>query len=280
MAMSEPFVREQYTRLLRFLINKRIDELDDSRLKRSAVIFSPHPDDETLGCGGTIIRKKKNGAELTIVCVTDGRRSHRHLISESELKLLRAREALAATRLLGLKEKDVIFLEFENGKLNANRRLAVSKVLEIIVDQKPEEIFIPYSKEPLSWSEDHSATNRIVVDALRSCDEKPVIYEYPIWFWYYWPWILRASKLSLRQILNASEKSVLSSLSLLKDFRCGVYVRDVLKIKREALDQYKSQMTRLVPDPRWQTLDDLSSGDFLECFFQEREIFRQYRLTG
>jgi LmbE family N-acetylglucosaminyl deacetylase len=279
MAMSRSYLRERSALFFRLLINKRVNELDSSKLKQSAVVFSPHPDDETLGCGGTIIKKKKNGAELTIVFLTDGRRSHRQLISESKLKLIRAREAHAATRVLGLRQKDVVFLEFEDGKLDANRKLAVSRVQEIIADRKPEEVFIPYFKEPPLWSEDHLATNRIVMNALQSCGEKAVVYEYPIWLWYHWPWVLGASKPTFRQVIGASKESILSNLSMLKDFRCGVYIGDVLKVKREALDQYKSQMTRLIPDPRWQTLNDLSSGDFLECFFQEREIFRRYSLN-
>jgi LmbE family N-acetylglucosaminyl deacetylase len=44
------------------------------------VVFSPHPDDETLGCGSTIIKKKRLGADVTIVFMTDGSKSHPHFI--------------------------------------------------------------------------------------------------------------------------------------------------------------------------------------------------------
>lgn len=265
---------------LRFLMNRIISEVYESDLERSAVIFSPHPDDETLGCGGTIIRKKRRGADVTIVFMTDGRRSHRHLISEDELKSIRAREALAASRVLGVEENDVVFLEIENGKLGENQELAILKVIDILVDRKPEEAFVPYYKEPSSWSEDHSATNRIVVSALQIYGRRTVIYEYPIGFWCHWPWVLRKSTRSMWEILSTLKESFLSSLSMLRDFRHSVYVEEVLEIKRAALGQHKSQMTRLIPDPRWKTLPDLSNGDFLACFFQQREIFRRYGLCG
>jgi len=282
MAMGKSFLRFQSTgkSFLRFLMNRIISEVDESDLERSAVVFSPHPDDETLGCGGTIIRKKRRGADVTIVFMTDGRRSHRHLISEDELKSIRAREALAASHMLGVEKNDVVFFEFECGKLGENQELAISKVIDILVDRKPKEVFVPYYKEPSSWSEDHLATNRIVVSALQIYGRRIVIYEYPIWFWCHWPWASRGSTRSMWEILSALKESLLSGLSMLRDFQCSVYIEGVLEIKRAALDQYKSQMTRLIPDPRWQTLPDLSNGEFLACFFQQHEIFRRYSLHG
>jgi len=275
MAMDKSILRVQSIRFVRFLMNHRMSEVDESDLGQSAVVFSPHPDDETLGCGGTIIRKRRKGADVTIVFMTDGRRSHRHLISEDELKSIRAREALAASRVLGVKENDVVFLEFENGKLGENRKLAIFKVINILMDQKPEEVFVPYYKEPSSWSEDHSATNRIVVSALQIYGRRTIIYEYPIGFWCYWPWVQR-SACSLREILSALKQVLVSGSSMLQDFRYAVSIEEVLEIKRAALGQYKSQMTRLIPDPRWKTLGDVSNGDFLKCFFQEYEVFRRY----
>jgi len=253
-----------------------MSKLDEIDLGRSAVVFSPHPDDETLGCGGTIIKKKRMEADVSIVFMTDGSRSHRHLISEEELKSIRAREALAANRVLGVDKNDVIFLEFKNGKLDENRELAISKVTDILADRKPEEVFIPYYKEPLSWSEgDHSATNRIVMSALQIYGKRAVTYEYPIGFWCHWPWALRRPTRSMREILNVLKEGLLSDLNMLKDFRHSVNIKEVLEIKRAALDQYKSQMTRLIPDPRWQTLLDVLNGEFLAMFFQPHEIFRR-----
>ncbi len=54
---------------------------------RSALVFSPHPDDESLGCGGTIIKKKSLGARVKLVHMTDGSAAnHDNLISSQELK--------------------------------------------------------------------------------------------------------------------------------------------------------------------------------------------------
>ena len=236
------------------------------------MVFAPHQDDETLGCGGTIIKKRRVGARVRIVFLTDGGKSHSHLIPKDELKAMRAREALAASEVLGVEAKDVLFLEFEDSRLEKQEVAAVRKVEEILLRERPEEIFVPYSKDAQS---DHLATNRIVRAALARCRRPAIVYEYPVWFWTHWPWANLPIG-SRREILAQAKKSVVSSWSLLRDFRWAVEVSDVLGAKREALDQYKSQMTRLVPDSRWRTIGDVADGAFLECFFQNYEIFHRY----
>ena len=246
-------------------------ELDENDLERSAIVFSPHPDDETLGCGGTIIRKKIAGADVKIIFMADGCRSHRHLIPENKLKFIRTNEALAACKKLGVKKSDTIFLEYEDNKLMKNQNSATSKVLEILIHQEPEEIFIPYHREK---HPDHSATNKIVISALEIYQRKLNVFEYPIWFWVHWPW----TSLS-RNNFHFWRNSLASGLYLLKEFQCSVKIADVLKLKREALEQHKSQMSRLIPDPGWFILNDVSNGEFLECFFQEHEVFHRYFFT-
>jgi LmbE family N-acetylglucosaminyl deacetylase len=211
--------------------------------------------------------------------MTDGRKSHAHLIQEEKLKSIRASEALLATRMLGLEEKDVAFLEYKDGELNNNRDSAIQKVREILQLQKPDEIFIPHHKEPSLWAMDHVATNRIVMSALQTYNKKTTVYEYPIWLWYHQPWI-ETSRISIKETLIGLKQDFTSRLVLLKDFRCSVYIGDVLELKRAALNQYWSQMTRLISDPRWHTLGEMSNGEFLECFFQEYEIFHQSIIYG
>ncbi len=241
-------------------------------LGRSAVVFSPHPDDETLGCGGTIIQKRRAGAAVKIVFMTDGGRSHRHLISEDELRSIRAGEALAASRTLGVAEDGVVFLGFEDGRLSEHQGQAISRVAEVLRRERPDEVFVPYHRES---PPDHVATHRIVLSALRACGRGVAVYEYPIWFWGHWPWVSAPAR-GPREMAKVSRNSLVSGLRLLRDFRRCVYIGDVLALKRAALARHRSQM--LAPDPRWQTLGDVSNGEFLDCFFQDREIFRHYRL--
>lgn len=43
---------------------------------RPLVVLAPHPDDETLGCGALIFDAAASGTPCTVICVTDGSRSH------------------------------------------------------------------------------------------------------------------------------------------------------------------------------------------------------------
>jgi LmbE family N-acetylglucosaminyl deacetylase len=264
-------------RLLRYVRNLAAYQIDENELGHSAIVFAPHPDDETLGCGGTIIKKKRAGAKIRIVFTTDGRHAQ-DLIPEDEMKVIRVREAIAAARSLGLEENDVIFLEFEDTKLRENQEAPLGKVTEILLKEQPTQVFIPYYKDILP---DHVFTNRIVLLALQACRKKTVIYEYPVWFWYHWPWVsVSWCRQHRRHILVRLKCNLLAGLRFLRDFRCFVYIGDVLKLKRTALENYKSQMTRPIPDPHWLMLAEVSNGEFLQCFYQEREIFHRYCFNG
>jgi LmbE family N-acetylglucosaminyl deacetylase len=281
--MSKLLITEKISQLYRRRLIKNCREYNSHDLSKSAIIFSPHFDDETLGCGGIIFKKKRTGADVKIVFMTDGSKSHKDLISEEEIKLIRRNEGLACAQSLGLNKNDVFCLDLEEQKLNESEDIAIAQVKNIIFEQNPEEIFIPYSNEPLLWSEDHLATTRIVKSALHSYSRDVTVYEYPVWFWFHWPWVELLTKKEpdwLRSIIFKNTLSYSFGLRLLQDFRCSVYIGDCLKDKYTALSQHKSQMTRLLPDPNWSTLSDVSNGEFLKCFFQEYEFFRRYHHSG
>ena len=260
-------------------IYRRAVQLQDEDLQRPTIIFSPHQDDETLGCGGTIIRKTRLGADVTVVFMTDGRHSHSQLMPAPALKQIRAQEALAAGHLLGVKPQRVLFLEFEDGTLRYHQQAATRTVHEVLLRYQPADVFLPYAQET---PPDHAVTNTIVRAALRQYRRAIMAYEYPIWGWHHWPWIPFPAPRQWRQLLTVGYESLVYAcgLRLLRDLRWAVYIGDLLDQKRVSLAQYRSQMTRLLPDPRWPTLPDVARGEFLARFFQEYEVFRCYRCCG
>lgn len=67
------------------------------------VVLAPHPDDETFGCGGTLLRHRAAGDDVHVLCATDGRRSRAQPVSPPEMARVRAREAAAACAILDVR---------------------------------------------------------------------------------------------------------------------------------------------------------------------------------
>ena len=104
--------------------------------KKIVYVFSPHPDDESLACGGTIIRRLLEGYEVKVIVMTDGANSHSatfNLFSHPSKKTLaetRRKELKAATSVLGIIPINVIFLDAEDGYLSSVENIMVEKVIK------------------------------------------------------------------------------------------------------------------------------------------------------
>ncbi|HVN56638.1 MAG TPA: PIG-L deacetylase family protein [Anaerolineaceae bacterium] len=238
---------------------------------RSALVFAPHEDDEVLGCGGTIYKKRKAGAQVILVFMTNGSSSHRKFMPETVMSLIRAAEAKNASKKLGLGEEQVHFWEYPDGRLKLFEREAVEKAKSLLERIRPEQILIPYAQEPPA---DHASTNRILIAAMRQLRYVATVYEYPIWYWDQWPWIDRDLYQGGLRSFFSKVLSTGLGFKLIQDFKSYIPIADALEIKKEAINQYRSQMTRLVADPNWLTLGDIACGEFLNYFFQDREVFK------
>lgn len=251
---------------------KTAEEVPAGELKRAAILFSPHPDDETLACGGTLIKKRQAGADVHVVYMTDGCRSHHHLMPETQLARTRMAEARMACHVLGLDASAPIFLEHHDGKLISQQSVAIHQVQRLVDRLRPEVIYTPYRLEPPL---DHHATHQIVRQALMDLTWSGRIYEYPVWFWHHWPWV-PLSRHSFTRTVLAIQQSLRMQTKFIWDFNCAVTISDVLSIKIKALAEYRSQMTRLVANQKWAILGDVAKGDFLKQFSQSKELFFTY----
>jgi LmbE family N-acetylglucosaminyl deacetylase len=262
-------------RLFAHLLAHTCHEVPASALSKRALIFSPHPDDECLGCGGTILKKKQAGAVVKLIHMTDGSGSHPHLMSKQGLKAIRMIEARNAAKLLGV--DDIFYLDFPDSALSENLASGSTRVAEILHREQPEEVFVPHRLEPNRQAADHNAATNIVMSALRSYARPVTVWEYPVWFWLHWPWISLNQKncgaIKTRHVARNSLRLLLG-LRTFAELRSSVSISDVLPRKAMALAEHRSQMTQLVPDPAWSTLSDVSGGQFLNCFQFEREFFR------
>lgn len=266
---------------LRQRYGQRMDQrpftLPTAVFHQSALVFAPHEDDETLGCGGMILHKRAAGADVGVVFMTDGRQSHAHLMPVDELVAHRRQEALDACRVLGVAADQVSFLGFTDGYLSEAAETAVSPVLDLLRQRQPAEVYIPYVKEPPA---DHVATNQIVLAALQQYNQPVTVYEYPVWFWYHWPWVgLNLRSQGERKAIVKNTLTTRLGWRLFTDFNCSLDISSVLTLKCQALEQHRTQMSSLIPEKGWLTLHDVAAGDWLACFFREKEIYRRYSPT-
>lgn len=92
------------------------------------MVFSPHPDDETLAAGGLIQRVLSLGGAVKVVFMTSGDGFPEGVEKENHIARptaqdyrnygkMRKKEARQALRILGMKKQDVVFLNFPDGGL-------------------------------------------------------------------------------------------------------------------------------------------------------------------
>lgn len=88
-------------------------------LRGGALILAPHPDDETLGCGGLIARLARRRRPFLVVIATDGAASHPGSAAWPARRraALRRREAEHALRRLGAARRHLGFLAFPDGAM-------------------------------------------------------------------------------------------------------------------------------------------------------------------
>src|SRR5665213_2709092 len=84
------------------------------------LIIAPHPDDETLGCGGLIASQARAGQAVDIVFLTDGAASHpgHPTLSPAQLAGARRDEAVAAAAILGVRADRLHFFNLPDSTLD------------------------------------------------------------------------------------------------------------------------------------------------------------------
>ena len=106
---------------------------------KKILVFAPHPDDEILGVGGTMIKKIKQGHEVYVCIVTKGYPPH-----FSEERTTRNRQdAINCHKKIGVKE--TIFLDFPAVLLETVDRFELNgRFMDVVKKIQPDEVYIPH----------------------------------------------------------------------------------------------------------------------------------------
>ena len=152
----------------------------------STLVVSPHPDDETLGCGCLIAELVRHGSEVHVAFVTDGGASHpgHPQWTPALLAERRRSEALVAAAKLGVPARNCHFIGAEDGKLahlSAPERSHIERALRtILAATQPALLLMTYRSD---GSSEHEACFEIARSCLR-LSSPPRVLEYPIWSWW------------------------------------------------------------------------------------------------
>jgi LmbE family N-acetylglucosaminyl deacetylase len=128
----------------------------------NVLVIAPHPDDEVIGCGGTLCKNAARGDRVVAVFLTSGELGLKHLPRE---KAWRIREAEARTAARILKLAAVDFLRMPDWTLNEHLRQGARRLLPILKREAPELIYVPHPQE---WHPDHQAALPVLRAALRA----------------------------------------------------------------------------------------------------------------
>jgi LmbE family N-acetylglucosaminyl deacetylase len=186
------------------------------------LVIAPHPDDEVLGAGGTLLRRKAEGAELAWLIVTGISTTTGWKQEQVEQ---RASEIERTTATLGFEH--VFALNFPPAQLD---RIPVSDLVcafsSVFKAFQPEEVFVPH---PSDVHTDH----RTVFDAAVACTK-----------WFRYPSVKRVLAY---ETLSETDFGLGNELG----FRPNVFVdiTPFLEGKLQAMDTYASEMEPF-PFPR------------------------------
>lgn len=175
---------------------------------RTIVVFAPHPDDEVLGAGGTIIKMAERGANVIVCIATKG-----HIFD------VRRKEAIEAHKYMGVRES--VFLDFPDlGLDSVPKDKLTDAIREVIKTYRPDDVYTSHIGD---LHTDHKAlTEAILVSTRPKYDYSPeCVYTYET---------LSETGLNYQDPLNCFDPNVY------------VDIGSTLERKIKALEKHESQI--------------------------------------
>lgn len=143
-------------------------------MKKRILIICAHPDDEVLGCGGTIAKLTEQGHELRLLVLTDGESSRIDPAVDRKRKSLKA-----SCEILGIASYEE--LSFEDSKLDACPIFDIVQEIEKMIKKFSPQVV--YTHSPQDVNQDHQVAFKATLIACRplpdSSIEQILTYEVP-----------------------------------------------------------------------------------------------------
>lgn len=147
------------------------------------LILAPHPDDESLGCGGLIADCQARGQPVYVVVLTDGAGSHpkSRAYPAARLTALRAEETRTAMAALGLPPERVEFVGLPDGHAPLHGRRFAATVQRLVAYAKARGIGTICTTWGGDPHHDHQAAYRLGRAVAAAMQVK--LFCYPVWGW-------------------------------------------------------------------------------------------------
>lgn len=211
------------------------------------LVVAAHPDDEVLGCGGTLIKLSSKKSIIQTVFLSDGESSRKDNILLKKKIFIRKKSAMQAAKII--KSEKPIFFDYPDNQLDKYPLLHYIKLIEkIIKDFKPDLIFT-HSHSDLNI--DHKIANSSVVTATR-------------------PFRSLVKVLLFFETLSNTEWNFKNDKNFFQP-NFFINIEDTFKRKLIALKKYKSEL-RKKPHPR--SIDSVTAsakknGSIIGCKYAE-----------
>lgn len=136
--------------------------------QKTILVIASHPDDEVLGCGGTIAKHVIEGDHVAIVFMTNGESSRDGVSSDNIIS--RRDDCEEALKVLGI--KSVMSFDFPDNMMDQVPLLEVTKSVEAAINKfSPSIVYTHFSGD---LNVDHRITHQAVMTACRPQSWCPV----------------------------------------------------------------------------------------------------------
>ena len=192
----------------------------------TVLVVAAHPDDEALGCGGTIARHAADGDDVFVAFLADGVTSRAPGADHSAGVSRRQDAARSAARILGV--RDVRFGDLPDNRLDTLPLLALAQAVEAVIDDvAPTTIYTHFAHD---LNVDHRLVHEAVMTAVRPQPGSSV-----------------ATVLTFETASSTEWRTPQAATAFAPDW--FVDITGTLELKLQALDAYAEEM-RPWPHPR------------------------------
>jgi LmbE family N-acetylglucosaminyl deacetylase len=140
---------------------------------KTILLFTPHPDDDTFCCAGTLSLLTKQNKVHIVLYTNDDKGSNDPEMTSERLARIRKAEEEEACRIIGIPKENIHWLQFHDGMLEyASPKDLVAEVTKVIRTYRPDLVMtIDPGSEYVRWHKtDHRMAANNTIDAVRAAE--------------------------------------------------------------------------------------------------------------